>query len=265
MFSRRLLVFAAALAVLASPAPASVEVYLSKPQAQTVDPSFTLTSTENFNGSPQGNFTTLASTTIGAYATTAGTAKIRPNDKYGGYNQGNYLAVAVGGTTSVALNSPEAYFGIFFTAADGDDTITLYDSGGLKLGAFAASSLATFLSQPTVVATNGTTYNSSAYLGQPTADGSAPTLNTGEYYAYLNFVVTSGNNIARVDFSKSTGGTFESDNHAVKAAAPSFINSTFVDLGTVPEPTSVAMILMGAAALGAATVSRRRSADQRPA
>ena len=100
MSPSRLFAVAAFLAASATAASAAVEVYLSKPQAQTVDPAFTLTSTENFNSSPQGAIATLASTTIGTYKVTAGSAAIRANDQYGGYNQGNYPAVAVGGTMS---------------------------------------------------------------------------------------------------------------------------------------------------------------------
>lgn len=240
-------------------ASASVEVYLSPPQVQTADAAFTGILTEDFNTSPTGPVTTLASTAIGTYKTLAGTATIRANNQYGGYDQGNYLAVAVGGTTSVSLNTPESYFGIFYTAGEGPDTVTLYDSANAVLGSFTTQRLAAFLSTPTVTATNNAVYSSSAYKGQPTADGSAPTIDKNEYFAYLNFVVTSGNQIARVGFSKGSGGSFESDNHSVTTTAPNFANTPFVDLGQAPEPGAIATVILGAVIGGVAWVRRRPS------
>lgn len=247
----------AALTGSVTAASAGLEAYLSAPQVQTVDAGFTATSTQNFNAAATGAFTTLSSP-IGTYTKVAGAPVVRANDMYGGFNQGNYLAVPVGANTSVSLSTPESYFGIFFTAADGTDTISLYDTADALLGTFTAQRLTDFLAKPTITATNGMSYNSTAYKGQPTTDGSAPTKNTGEYYGYVNFVVTSGNQIGRVAFSKGSGGTFESDNHSVKATAPSFANSTFVDLGPVPEPGAVAMVTLGAFAIGGALILRRR-------
>ena len=68
-----------------------------------------------------------------------------------------------------------------------------------------------------------------------------------------------GATIGRVDFSKSSGGSFESDNHSVSAIAPSFDNSSFVLLGTVaPEPGSFASVSVGALLVGAMVFARRR-------
>ncbi|WP_435008354.1 PEP-CTERM sorting domain-containing protein [Tundrisphaera lichenicola] len=177
----------------------------------------------NFNSSSTGyqsmaTFTPSASLT----ATYAGDFFILPADQYGGAGGvGNYLGIQAGQAATLSLSTPQAYFGMWWSAADRDNKLEFFN-GSTSVGVFDTAS--TVLSSL-----------SSAYYSNPNAPAGR---NTGEPYVFINFFAQgAGDKFDRIVFSNGTsiGSIFESDNHtfSVDVQAPS-----------VPEPSSLAMVGM---------------------
>ena len=210
----------------------------------------------------------------GTFTSTTGTNQIDANGEYGGGGQGNYLGV--NGTVTLTFSVPVLYLGLEWCAVDGGNSLTLYDQNNALIGTYNASTFSSLLpnnATSTITAINGTKYNTSSYIGQPTGNASTDTTttrlnggSTGQQYAYLNFIpggtTASGaaTEISKVVMSE-TGATFESDNYAVLTTTVSPLGS-FVPAGTVPEPSSYAMVGLGLAALGTVLGRRRSNVDR---
>jgi hypothetical protein len=223
---------------------AAFDVYVSPYDVESAEDSgITGVSTENFSSRPVGAFTNFASSTIdGSYTLTSGTVAIQANNQYGGYQEGNQLAVDNPGSVTLTLNTPVKYFGFYFTAGDANNKIELYDGPTLVL-TFSTGSLISLLpNNPTskVTAINGTQYFTKDYYGQPVSG-----LNANEAYAYLHFIATGGSTFNRIVLSEPTGAIFENDNHSVRATAPAVPGTLVV----VPEPASLAWCGLGLLAL----------------
>ena len=268
-----------------SRAAETVNAYLSAPYTQSATDSgatsgagYNNAVVETFDetGMMTGSLTTTITTAsptatppgIGGTFTSNGTNNsIKKNDQYGGGGQGQYLGV--GSTVTLTFSSPVMYLGLFWCAVDNGNSAAFYDQNGGLLGTYNAATFANLLPNSqtaTVTAINGSTYNTINYFGQPTGVASTdPTfgsrLNNTQQYAYLNFIpggTTAGGaptEIGKVVLNESNGATFESDNYAVLASAPTALGS-FVPAGAVPEPSTWATMFAGAALLG--TVLRRR-------
>jgi hypothetical protein len=189
--------------------------------------------TETFDSITQGNYSTL-STAVGTL-TSAGAFAILPGSSdggaYGGANSTPYFSLGAqsGSADPVTLTfaAPQTYFGIWWAAADANNTLTFY-SGGTEVNQYTTSSLFSGLS--------------ASYYGNPNngQDG-------GEPFAYINFNATGGTTITSVVISNNgtTGTGFESDNWSIQS---------------VPEPSSFVMAGTAAVIGGLALVRRRRRA-----
>jgi hypothetical protein len=224
---------AALLAILAgSRVDAGLVVSIDAPgvQASTV-PGVT---TETFNEFSPGRYSSLSSD-IGTLTGVSGQFSIQSADQYGGAGGvGSYIAIgAQAGSIApvlLTLNGPQAYFGIWVSAADQFNQISFY-SGSQLVAAYNA---------PAGLADIAKFADASQYFGNPN-NGEDPS----EPFGYLNFTGLNGTTFTSVVLANSgTPATgFESDNWSVSSVAPSSIPGTVIS--GVPDPSS--MILAGVA------------------
>lgn len=194
--------------------------------------------TQTFNSIDTGRYQSLD---VGIGKLSADNLEIVKADSYGGAGgSGHYFSVGAqsgGVTATLTLNTPQAYFGMWWSAADALNKLTFL-SGGKTVATFDSSAALGSLS--------------SAYLGNPNGSG-----NDGEKYAYLNFYGTNGTTFDQIVFSNANTGTgFESDNWSVttKEVPPPY-PGTIIN-GVVPEPRS--LVLMGLGFFGVAGYLRHR-------
>jgi hypothetical protein len=191
--------------------------------------------TQTFNSFSPGDYSSLT-TNVGTL-TSSGEFAIVPADVFGGAGGvGNYFSVgAQSGSASpvtLALNGPQSYFGMWWSAADVNNTLQFY-SGSNLLETFTTASV--FANIP------------GNYFGNPNGGG-----DSGEPFAYLNFNGSLGTTFTSVVFSNSgsTGTGFESDNWSVNA---------------VPEPSSLVLCGTSAVVVGLGLWRRRRKVAKMPA
>jgi hypothetical protein len=243
----------------ATSARAQIAVYVSPNDIQTAEASGIMgvtpsqIFTETFNSRPLGTINGYQSPTTGISYSTSGGADILPNDKYGGYQSGNYLGIAKNNSVTLSFTgSPSQYFGFYFTAGDGNNKITFY-SGNTLLFTFSTSTLIGILPKTAgshVTAINGSVYNTLDYYGQPVSN-----LDPNEPFAYLHFVAAAGVTFDRIVLSQGTNAIFENDNHSLLAVAP-VIPDTLVKVPTtVPEPSA---LLLSGLGLSAFLLRRKR-------
>jgi hypothetical protein len=184
--------------------------------------------TETFNEISTGQYSSL-STAVGTL-TTSGSGAIVVADIFGGAGgTGNYFSLGAqsGSSDPVTLtfSGPQSYFGLWWSAADVNNTLTFY-SGTTALATFTTA---------TAFAGLG-----SSYFGNPNNGG-----DSGEPFAYMNFNSVGDNTFTSVVFSNNntTGTGFESDNWSINA---------------VPEPSS--LVLSGTAAVIVGLALKRRRA-----
>lgn len=260
------------LAALALPSHGVISVYISAPDVESAETSGLITSatiaTENFSsltaGGGNGSFpgsSGYVSTALGATYTTGGGdsggsgSEIKPADMYSGDSEGNYLGVTHGSSVTITLDSSTyvngaQYFGLYFTAGDAYNHISIYD-GATLVEQFSTQALLAMLPKNSQVqAIDGSFYNTNSYYGQPNTGQ-----NGGETYAYLHFIASAGTSFDRIVLGQEYGHgeIFENDNHSILATAPTLPGS----LVLVPEPASVTLAGLG---LGALCLRRRRQA-----
>lgn len=203
--------------------------------------------TETFDSLPQGNQSTPYASAIGTFQfSPTAQAAILPADQYGGANGSKYMAFGAQSGTSapitINLNGSYNYFGFWFSAGDTNNGITFY-SNGAEFARFSTSNVLSLLSGSTVTATDGTTYSSSSYFGNPNGTNQ----DTGEPFAYVEIVTTGGSfDTVVLDNSGTTGTGFESDNETVYAGNVTLPGSdVFVSELTVvalPEPSRYTLV-----------------------
>ena len=178
-------------------------------------------------------------TTYGTY-TAASAINIGAANQYGGSGGNtNFLTVGSSNPVTLSLTNSEAYFGAWWSAANGGNKVDFYSGSTLK-GSFTTSSL---LSSPLLS-------GNAAYKGNPNAAFLGQ--NSGEVYVFINFyAATTADKFDKIVFSE-TGGGFEVDNHTVREtiAAPGEITGT-----PVPEPAG--LLAVGAVGLLVAWGRRR--------
>jgi len=178
--------------------------------------------TETFNEfSPGPVSTTGISTAIG---TLAGGYIFGANEYGGAGGTGDFYAIGkeIGTQTTfpgiLTFNGPQSYFGIWWSAADAQNSLTFYH-GSTPIETFTSAEITAGLS--------------SAYLSNPS--GTFAGQDKGEDFVYLNFDVTSGSPITSVQFNdgNETSTGFEMDNFSILAPkVPDVPNSlTLLGLG----------------------------------
>lgn len=246
----------------------SISVYVAAPNVVSSPATGGTPYSETFNsdaGWPTGLSTAPVTRTIGTFALSPSSAlRTQASDQYGGASGTQYAAFGAQSGTSGAitlnLSNPVEYFGLWWSAIDANNGISLYNGNDFLLRFTGADLISLFAASPTLTAQNGSTYSTSSYLGKP---GTRPRRNTGEYYAYTMFRI-SGLTFTRVVFdnSNTTATGFEMDNLEIRTGNFAIPNSTVLlrtyDVQPVPEPS--VWIPAGAGLLWLAWRRRRAAA-----
>ena len=199
---------------------------------ETFDSGLTGGNTTTFNGS-------------GITGTYSGSYTVVPASQYGGAGgTGQYIStVTPNGPSSYTLTLSQNvnYFGLWFSALDAGNQLAFYD-GATLVYSFSPADYSTLVG----ACPNG----SNPYCGNPNPGFLGD--DSGELFAYLNFLDTTGTFNTIVFTEDPAIGQFESDNQAV---AQNVTTIPGTPLAT-PEPSG--LILLGTGALGMAGMLRRR-------
>jgi hypothetical protein len=183
---------------------------------------------ETFDSGSPGAF----SGSIAVGSLSVGGAKVSP-DAFGGSLGSQYYAVgAQSGATeaTLALSSPQHYFGMWWAAGDMGNRLEFYNGSSL-LAAYAVGDIIPLLS--------------AGYFGNPNNG-----LNALEPYVYLDFTTTGSDEISSVKFINSGGSGYEMDNFSVTDA---IITPPGTPPGrALPDGGSTFALLGSAVALGVA-------------
>ena len=173
------------------------------------------TETVDFNklttGSMKSETVTFSNLTVTYSANSTGNLYIQPADQYGGAPSltnpavdTNYLGVHAGDSVTMTLSTPQAYFGLWFSAADQYNDLSFYN--GDKL-------LATIMGTgPVLSALN------SSYKGNPTTQFKGK--DASENFVFIDFSAQTADDLFnKIVLSNGSGGKtiFESDNHTFSA------------------------------------------------
>ena len=219
----------------------------------------------SFNDAGAGTYYTPAGVTFtGTYSAGTGTTygsggewtKLS-QDHYGGVNGLGYpelygptapqvtnkAGTASTATYNLALSATGVpgvnYFGIWISALDPNNNLVIYN-GSTIIAQFNSQILLTQL---------GTCTGTNPYCGNPASQFLGQ--DAGELFVYVNVFDLNGY-ITNVSFTNSGSTGFESDNHAV-----AYVNPVHPVGQYVPEPASLAVFSVGAAALFRARRRRR--------
>lgn len=259
---------------LTTPAGAyTINVYAAAPAVVSSPASGGTAWTENFinagNAWFVGVHTQPVTRPIGTFQlSTSSALRIQNADQYGGATNSRYAAFGAQSNTAGAitlnLSNPTTYFGLWWSAIDANNGISLYNNNDLLVRFSGADLISIFSATPALTAQNGTIYTTSAYLGKP---GTNPRQNPGEYYVYTMFRV-SGLTFNRVVFDNSgvTATGFEMDNLQIRTGNFTIPTSTVLlrtyNIQPVPEPSF--WIPAGAGLIVAAWWRRRARSRQAP-
>jgi hypothetical protein len=225
--------------VLASPITTSdsftVTVGAAGDQTPSLPSGFQNLQTADFDNITAGYHNTPITLNIG----TINSGFIQTANQYGGAGgTGNYFdvdsntsGVAADTSSTLKLNNPESYFGLWWSAGDPYNQLQFYTT---KNG---VETLVDTETTAQVVNYLKTQSGTSAYYGNPNAnfkgsDGKG--LDGGEPFAYLNYFAPKGVTFDEIVFSNPGGTGFESDNWAVASAYTSVTGSK-----VVPESSNI--------------------------
>lgn len=225
----------------------SISVYLAAPNVVSSPATGGTALNEDFSPSPPwpaGRYTTDRTRNIGTFDLSPQSAlQIVNSDQYGGAgNTGRYGAIGAqsgtAGAITLNLATPTTFFGMWWSAIDPYNGVSLYSGDWFLMRITGADVMALLNASNTLTAQNGTQYQRTAYLGKPATN---PRQNTGEYYAYTMFHA-SGLTFNRVvlDNSGTTRTGFEFDNFQTRSGNFQIPGTTVLlsqyQITAVPEP-----------------------------
>ena len=196
--------FAVGLLGAALPAQADTLVTFSEAPNQTTS---TLSGTQvfNFDNLSTGLNTNVNWSGVGTF----NQLYIKGADQYGGaadaaYPNGSKYQVEGAGSgylsSTLTLNTPSSYFGMWWSAGDPNNVLTFYD-GSTVVAQYTTASLMAALP--------------ASYDGNPLDR----TENSTQPYAFINFYGTPTTQWTSIVFSNTNSTGFEADNFTVRAAA----------------------------------------------
>jgi LruC domain-containing protein len=216
-----------------------LRVYTSAPTVMQSNVTGGTVIIENFNsftGIPNYNWAPLPNgytSTIGTYKQTNGQSYVKNDDQYGA-GTGKYMSIRSGADVRLIFDSPVQYFAFAWPAGDGQNNIKIYRDGQV-IGSFETSDIIALLPKNAsnyITSINGTAYSTYDYYGKP---GTGQ--NSGEPYAYLHFVSTTGLAFDEIQFAMGNGGEFENDNHTLLIGTP-VLQGDWVELLSIETPTA---------------------------
>ena len=251
-----------------------VDFYLSAPGVQT---SFAQgnagTATEDFNSFSVGGKSGPGTLSVGNYT---GGFQVYAGDQWGGAGRSKYAKDP--SDLDVTFTTAAKYVGFWWSAGNNGNIVSLY-SGGAMVAEFTSTYLSSYLNNGSgiVTALDGTTYNTSAYYGNP--NESSPGGHSNEPFGYINLFARNGAGFFDRVVFRNVG--FEFDNitasssaedplssivgiGSVNSASPTTFSPTFstayVTASAVPEPGQVAASLLLLGGIGGYVFLKRRKA-----
>jgi hypothetical protein len=191
--------------------------------------------TERFSSIYAGKYSSIT-TAVGTIISPS--IAIVAADSYGGAGGvGRYAAIGAQSgslTATLTMTSAQTYFGFWWSAADSQNQIEFLSQGQV-VATFNAS---------TVLGALGHSYD-----GNPNNSG-----DPGEKFAYLNIYGTGSSGFDQIRFTNlGLGSGFETDNWSIRSATVTTpYSGTTINggiTGSVPEPSSLAMLALGAVGL----------------
>ena len=157
---------------------------------------------ETFDNLPTGVNNNVAWGTVGTFDK----VNVKAADQYGGaptvlQPTGSQYAVeglGIVNTTTLKLNAPSSYFGLYWSAGDAANDLKFYNSGVL-VADFTTANLMNKLP--------------AAYYGNPITSGYSAGANKGEPYGFINFVGDANTSWDTIVFRNDGGSGFEADNY----------------------------------------------------
>ena len=216
------------------------------------------TSHISFDSLPTGSSKNLSWNGVGTYDN----AYILAANQYGGAGgTGKYIvqSTSLGGsndvpTTTLTLNTPSAYFGLWWSAGDVANKLSFYNGASL-VASFTTASLVNVLP--------------ASYKGNPTPAFLG--MDASEKFAFFNIYGENGATWDSIVFTNAGSSGFESDNHTTRVAAwgqlpgetgpapgvafATVQGTTVAAVAAVPETSTW---MMGFLALGAVVFMVRR-------
>jgi hypothetical protein len=243
----------------------TLSVYLNAPR--TSNAIFANTTVETFNSLTTGNRTTAFASAIGTYSASS-TAPINVEAGTVNWSFDGTTHIALGtqsGSTSpttLTFSTPQQYFGFAWAAGDSNNRLEFFRNN-VSIGVFSSANIQSILGGTTVTAVDNSTYTTSLYKGQP----ATPTTNSGENYAFVNFIGSGGVTFDKINFwNVNTSTGFESDNHTILSSGTVTVQNSFVyvtsvspSLGAVPEPSTLCLILGASGGVFLRQLRRRKS------
>ncbi len=190
----------------------------------------------SFTGIPNFNWAPLPNgfnSSVGTYKQTGGQSYVKNDDQYGA-GTGKYMSIRTGADVRLIFDNPVEYFAFAWPAGDGQNNIKVYRDGQV-IGTFETSDIIALLPKNAsnyITSINGSLYSTYDYYGKP---GTGQ--NSGEPYAFLHFVSTSGLAFDEIEFAMGNGGEFENDNHTLLIGSP-VLQGDWVELLSIETPTA---------------------------
>jgi hypothetical protein len=161
--------------------PPNVQFKLSAPDVTTsAIQGQTGSRTENFNAFSVANLGATGSFAVGSFAkSNTGNAAVKANDVWGGSGS-QYLQIISSGSVSVVLTDPSRYLGFWWAAGNANNNVTIFGSCGgneIQLGTFTTQTVLDLLAGPSIIAVDGSSYNTGLYKRANAAN---------EPFAYIN-------------------------------------------------------------------------------